>query len=153
MHQALFNLLKDYRSPQMLYAIISLNEFYDKYGKEKFVKEYERIRKKESNQILRQDKEKKIEAMQTTLHYQRRLVSHFYNMLATFYINGVLPKDIVYANWTEADLRIIPEILVPIENKLRAVIFDPPLEPLDMNCSLLVLYNNSIKYGGEKCLH
>lgn len=146
MHQSLLYLQKDYLLPQMFYAVRTLWEFYREYGKEKFVVKYEEIRDEERRWILSMDKQKRIEAEQTTLHYQRRLVSQFYNQLATLYINGVLPKDIVYANWAEADLRIIPEVLVPIENKLREVLHEPPLGPLDENCSLLVLYRDSENY-------
>jgi hypothetical protein len=142
-HQSLLSLQKDYLSPQMLYAVSTLWDFYREHGKEKFIEKYEKIRAEERKWILARDKEKWIEAVQTTLHYQRRLVSQFYNQLATLYINDVLPKNIVYGNWSEADLRIIPEILIPIENKLREALHQPPLPPLDENSSLMVLYRGS----------
>lgn len=142
-HQSLLSLQKDYRSPQMLYAVRTLRDFYREHGTEKFVEKYEKIREEERKWILTIDRLKRIEAEQTTLHYQRRLVSHFYNQLATLYINDVLPKDIIYRNWSEADLRIIPEILIPIENKLGEVLYKPPLAPLDENSSLMILYRGS----------
>jgi len=142
-HQSLLSLQKDYRSPQMLYAVSTLMDFYREHGPKKFVEKYEERREKERKWILTIDRQSRIEAMQSILHYQRRLVSHFYNQLATLYINEVLPKDIVYRNWSEADLRIIPEILIPIENKLREVLFKPPLPPLDESSSLMVLFRGS----------
>jgi len=142
-HQSLLSLQKDYRSPQMLYAVRTLWDFYREHGTEKFVEKYEKIREEELKWILTIDRQNRIEAEQTTLHYQRRLVSHFYNQLATLYVNNVLPKDIVYRNWSEADLSIIPEILIPIENKLREVLYKSPLPPLDENSSIMVLYRGS----------
>jgi hypothetical protein len=142
-YQSLLSLQKDYRSPQMLYAVRTLWDFYREHGKEKFVEKYEEIRNEERIWITNIDKQKRIEAEQSTLHYQRRLVSQFYNQLATLYVNGVLPKDIVYRNWPEADLRIIPEILIPIENKLCEVLHQPPLPLLGENSDLMVLYRGS----------
>lgn len=142
-HQALLDVQKDYRSPQMLYAVRTLWQFYREHGKGKFVEKYEEIRRSEEQWISTLDKQKRLEAEQTTLHYLRRLVSHFYQHLAALYVNGILPKAAVYEGWSEADLRIIPEILVPIENDLLKALHTPPLEPLDENCSLLVLYRDS----------
>jgi len=144
-HQTLLDLQKEYRSPQMLFAVEKLRDFYREYGPEKFVDKYEEIRREEQNWVLKLDKNQQIEAVQNTLHNQRRLVSHFYQQLATLYINRVLPKDIVYKSWSEADLRIIPEVLIPIENRLREVLHNPPLEPLNENSPLLILYKDSIK--------
>lgn len=140
-HQALLDVQKDYRSPQMLYAVRTLWQFYREYGKERLIEEYEKIRKSEEQWISNLDKQKRIEAEQSTLHYQRRLVSHFYQHLAALYVNGILSKDIVYSNWPEENLRIIPEILIPIEDKLYEVFYS--LGPLDKNCNLLVLYRDS----------
>ena len=142
-HQALLDVQKDYRSPQMQYAVRTLWQFYKEHGKEKLVEKYEEIRDEEQIWILSLDKQERVEAEQSTLHYQRRLVSHFYQHLTALYVNKILPKDIVFSIWSEADLRIIPEILIPIENKLREVLHIPPLGPLDENCSLLVLYKDS----------
>jgi hypothetical protein len=142
-HQALLDVQKDYRSAQMLYAVKTLWQFYEEHGKQKIVKEYEEIRVEEQKRISLLDKQKRIEAEQSTLHYQKRLVSHFYQHLAALYVNKILPKDIVFSIWSEADLKIIPDILIPIENKLREVLHKPPIEPLNENCNLLVLYRDS----------
>lgn len=142
-HQALLDVQKDYRSPQMHYAVRTLWDFYREHGEDMFVEEYEKIRKKEDKWVSNKEKQKRIEFEQATLHYQRKLISQFYQHLATLYANGILSKDIIYSSWSEADLRIIPTILVPIENKLREVLFKPPLGSLDENCNLLVLYRNS----------
>ncbi len=142
-HQALLEVQKDYRTPQMQYAVRTLWDFYREHGKDKFVEEYDNRRKKEDKWVSDQEKQKRTESEKSTLHYQRRLVSHFYQHLAALYINKILPKDIVYSIWSEVDLRIIPEIIIPIENKLREVLFEKPVEPLDNNCSLMILYRKS----------
>jgi hypothetical protein len=143
-HQALIDVHKDYRSPEMLYAVDILWNFSRKHGKDNLVQEYENIRAKEKQKILNIDNhEEREKAVRNSLHYHRRLVSHFYQHLAALYVNNILTKDIVYKNWSEADLRIIPEVLIPIENKLREVLHKPPLGPLDLNCALLVLYRDS----------
>jgi len=142
-NQTLLELGNDYRSPQMGYAIKQLWDYYRKYGEENFVREYEKIRKDEDNWVSSLDKNKRSQAVQNTLHFQRRLVSQFYQHLANLYVNKRLPKNAIYEKWLEADLRIIPKILVPIENKLRGVLHKPPVGPLDENCPLLVLYRDS----------
>ena len=142
-HQALLDVQKDYRSPQMQYAVRTLWDFYREHGEDMFVEEYEKIRKEEDKWVSDQEKHTRIEFEQATLHYQRRLVSQFYKHLAALRVNEILSKGIVYSNWSEADLRIIPAILVPIENKLYKVLYKPPLEPLNENCNLLVLYRDS----------
>lgn len=141
-HEALLDVQKDYRSPQMLYAVRTLWDFYREH-KEKLVETYEEIRNEEERWVSSLDRQERIKAEEHTLHHQRRLVSHFYQHLASLYLSKILPRDILYRNWSEPDLRIIPQILIPIENKLREVLFTPPLKPLDESCSLLVLYRDS----------
>lgn len=145
-HQSLLHLQKEYLSPHMLLAIRTLWDFYRQYGRENFVEKYMEIRAEEHEWILSLDKQKRIEAEQATLHYQRRLVSQFYTQLATLYVNKVLPKDILFKAWSEADLRIIPDILIPIENKLREVLHRPPVPLLDENSNLMALYKDSKEF-------
>ena len=142
-HQTLVDLQKEYRSAQMLYAIKTLWNFYNENSQDKFVEKYEEVRSEDQKMVSSLEKQKQIEAEQSTLHNQRRIVSHFYKQLAILYDNKVLPKDVVYKSWSEADLRIIPQVLVPIENQLRELLHTPPLEPLDENHSLRVLYEDS----------
>lgn len=145
-HQALLDVQKDYRSPQMLYAVRTLWEFHKTHGKQKLVEKYEETRRREEEWVSGLNQEKRIEAEQSTLHCQRRLVSHFYEHLAALYVNRIIPKGVVYKIWSEPDLRIIPDVLIPIENQLRKVLYTPPLGPLDENCNLLILYRDSKNY-------
>jgi len=57
---------------------------------------------------------------------------------------------LVHKIWSNEALRIIPDILVPIENKLREVLYTPPKGPLDKDFDLLVLYRDSILYKDSK---
>ena len=150
LHQGLVDVRKDYRSPEMQYAIETLWDFYREHGREKLAEKYEEIRQEEKKWISSLEKQGRIEAERSTLHYQRRLVSHFYQHLAGLYVNGVLPKKTLHKIWSKEALRIIPDILVPIENKLREVLNTPPKGPLDENSDLLVLYKDSTVYEDSK---
>ena len=114
----------------MHHAVKTLWQFYREH-QENFIERYEEIRQEDEKRISSLEERRRVEAEQTTLHYQRRLVSHFYQYVAALRANGVLPKGIVYKTWSEEDLRIIPNIIIPIEIKLREVIQTPQLEPVD----------------------
>jgi hypothetical protein len=143
MFQGLVDVQKDYRSSEMLHAVKTLWDFYRQEGKANFVEKYEERRKQDDERITKIRETERLKAEQCTLHYLRRVVSHFYQHLGALYKNGVLPKSIVYDSWSEQDLKIIPEILVPIENKLRQVLSGTG--PLGTDHPLLVLYEDSRK--------
>ena len=130
----------EYRSPQMLYALNRLWNFYEKCKNEiekeigykeetiegenekkefqnkveKRLKEKYRIEyRKEKKELL--DREKPIEYLENTLDHQRRLVSHFYNHLAALHVNGVIEIDIILQIWSKDDLRTIKEIIIPLD--------------------------------------
>ena len=117
LHHILEDIRKDYRSPEMYHAVKTLWQFYRECedNHENFVEKYDELRKIDENRISGLEERQRVEAEQTTLHYQRRLVSHFYQYVAALRANGVLPKGIVYKTWTEENLRIIPNIIIPIE--------------------------------------
>lgn len=142
-HQVLEDTQSDYRSPEMLFALTRLKDFYTEHGKDKFVEEYLKVRDEEHKWVMSQEKHTMIDFEKSTLHYQRRLVDHFFWHLSTLYVNGALPKRVIYGYWEEAVLRIIPDILVPISNKLRQVDYDPPLAPLSDKDTLIILYKDS----------
>lgn len=143
LHQALLDVQRNYRSGEMQYAIRTLWDFYKKEGKKNFVEKYEAIRREDEQRISALPPEDRLRAEQATLHYQRRLVSHFYQHLASLHINGVLSRKILYTGWSERDLRIIPEVIVPIESRLPRELSGSP--PLDENSPLIILYRDSKK--------
>ncbi len=143
---------KDYRSSEMLLAVRTLHELYRQHP-DNFVEEYDNKRKEEEAQVNNLPREERVKAEQNTLHYQRRLVSHFYQYVATLYVEHILPPDIVFKTWAESDLKIIPDIIVLIENKLRQVLHTPPLPPLNKEEPLLVLYRDSYNYELKRPKH
>ena len=149
-HHVLEDIRKDYRSPEMHHAVKTMRDLYRTH-RDNFVEEYEKRRKKDDERISNLAEEKRVEAEAGTIHFQRRLVSHFYQYVAALYLNHILPKDLVFKTWSESDLRIIPEIIVPIETKLREVLNESPLPPLDeKNFPPLVLYSDSKDYEAQK---
>ncbi len=149
-HQMLIDLQKEYRSAEMLFAVRTLWEFYREHGKEKLVQAYEQCREQDRQMVSRLSGTQKLDAEKMTLHYQRRLVSHFYAMLANLYRSNVLPEQLLFEHWSQAGLRIIPDILVPIENNLRQVLSYPSLPPLDANSALLILYAASERHAQRR---
>lgn len=124
-YHALVAIQKDYRSHQMGYAVDRLWRFYreDCLGDENTLrKRYHEIFEKEQKEIDEKGKAKQIEARETTLDNQRRIVSHFYNHLAAIYVNKILPPEYIFENWSKYDLVIIPCILLPLENELINII-------------------------------
>jgi len=135
LHQVLEDIRKDYRTPEMYHAVRTLWEFYKDCQKnnEDFVDKYCRILGEDNKRLSRLDENLKLEAEQNTLNYQRRLVSQFYQHVAALYSTKVLPSNIVFRTWVEEDLRIIPNIIIPIETRLLQVVQTPPPHPIDEN--------------------
>ena len=146
LHQAILDVQKDYRSPEILYAVKTLWDFYREHGKDKLVNKYNEKWKQDKEKILQMCEEEKFEAEKATLHYQRRLVSHFYRHLAALNINGILPEDIVYENWTETDLGIIPKIILPLDECVYKSLYGESAKTLMRTRNMQTLYEDSKKY-------
>jgi len=97
-------LLLEYRSQKMHEAISALWELKHTHN-DKFLEVYE-------GQLQ----------INNGIHFQRRLVSHFYGILAGLYETDSIPKEIIYSYWSRKDLQILPEIILPIENRLQIVL-------------------------------
>jgi hypothetical protein len=110
----LFELLEDFRSAEMMLALVALWRFRRDHG-DQFVQAYLETWRKDDERIARLPPEQQVAALHATLHYRRRVVKEFYNSLAGLYELGVLPAKVVYTYWSTAELRIIPEILIPLE--------------------------------------
>jgi len=158
-YQVLVKLQMEYRSPEMLYAISTLKNFYRydcnkdeeklmrKYG-EKYDEEMKTLQKVEKNYYKKirmpgKPKEKPTEFVKTTLHHQRRLVQMFYEHLATLTTNNIIPKKIVYEIWHEETLEIIPLIIIPMAKKLAE---KTDTKPPDETSKLYQLYIDSKEY-------
>ena len=148
-YQVLVKLQMEYRSPEMLYAIRTLWDFYkddcnedeetimEKYG-EKLDEE-----KRTLQTMHGKPGEKTMEFVRTTLHHQRRLVQMFYEHLAALYANKILPPNIVFDIWTEEMLSIIPKIIMPMAKKLAE---KTGTESPDETSKLYQLYIDSKDY-------
>ena len=143
--QTLFALHRDYRSPEMLYAVEHLWGFLACHGPE-------HIREAYREQCLADERwadaaikrgERNLDAITRTLDFQRRLVSDFYLQLAELRVHGVLPDRIIYTSWAEPDLRIIPEVLIPMAEELTSLLKTPPAPAVE---ALRALYQASRTY-------
>jgi hypothetical protein len=113
-HQVLVSVLQDYRSPEMLWAMNSLWRFRREHG-DKFVQDYLERWQKDDERIAGLPDDQQLAATAATLHCRRRIVKEFYNLLAGLRDLRVLPPEVLYTYWNEAELKIIPEILIPLE--------------------------------------
>lgn len=116
-HQVLVDVLFEYRSAQMLLAIRTLWSFHDK-NKKNLGEAYNKIRLKEEREISQLAPEHRLERERAMLHHQRRLVGQFYSMLAGLYELQIIPAKTLYTYWSKGDLRIIPQIIIPIGKTL-----------------------------------
>jgi hypothetical protein len=110
----LFDVLRDYQAAEMTLALVTLWKFRREHG-DRFVEVYLETWRRDEEHIAARPAAEQVEAMRATVHYRRRMVKEFYNLLAGLYELKVLPKEVIYSYWSEAELRIIPEILIPLE--------------------------------------
>jgi hypothetical protein len=110
----LLQVLEDFRSAEMMLAVVTLWRFRNDHG-DGFVQVYLDTWRKDDERIARLPGEQQVEAMRATLHYRRRIVKEFYNSLASLYELKVIPGKVIYTYWSAAELRIIPEVLIPLE--------------------------------------
>jgi hypothetical protein len=113
-HELLWRVMMDYRSTEMLLAVDGLWRFYDIHKRD-FLEEYERLREYEHIKIMELPPGQQTAAVTGTLHYQRRVVSHFYQFLATLHDLGAIADSMLYSYWGERTLRIINDIIIPVE--------------------------------------
>jgi len=102
--QLLSELLKEYREKEMGEALRSLWILYKQQGEDE-----EKLRKAYIENV----KENK------PIHYERRLASQYFQQLALYYNEGLLPINLIKKVWTVEDLSIIEKILYPLEKALE----------------------------------
>ena len=108
--QVLGDVLRDYRSPNMLVAVKCLWDLQRATSKQgtDIAEEYARLTEDASV----------FGALQPDLHANRRLVSHFYQRLAGLWKLGVLTDRVVFMFFTADDLSIVTKAIEPIEKAL-----------------------------------
>ena len=128
LYQVLADVLMEYRSAEMLHGVRALWDFYRKHTDD-LVDAYQAQLQQDSTTIANLPPDKTLDAEKATLHFKRRLVSQFYQLLAGLYELNVIPKHILYTYWSEGDLRIIPKILMPLEISLAKTLSNPSDSP------------------------
>ena len=135
-HHALLDMHKEYADAEFGKCIKNLWDFYredDCGGKNKKLpeKEEEKIsRKLKANFRKIMENEKiPIRFIDYKVNDSRRLVSHYYLHMADLYFNDILgnhedlkTKELFFNYWTEQTLRIIPKIIIPLEDELVEII-------------------------------
>jgi len=115
-HQALLDVKKDYRSPEIMVALYILWNLYKEECNEdenKLVKKYTNQVNNEKKIINKEKKDfnKKKELIENSLSNQRRLVVTFYFHLYDLYKHKILSEDMIFGYWRKDTLEIIPKIL------------------------------------------
>jgi hypothetical protein len=148
LHEALLSMRQDYRSEKMLIAIERLWDLWRDNNKipANVVNDYMRQYYANKDKARSQEGRDLKDFVEMTLHNHRRIVSQFYSYLAIIYTKGILTEPEIFEFWSEKDLQIIPNVIIPIENRLRKEIHDPPSDPLGDKDSLWTLYNQSKDY-------
>jgi len=140
-HRALIAMHEDYSSSAMLLAIGTLWKLRRDNGDE-FTQVYLKTWKIEEEAVAKIEPSKQLEATAAGLHHRRRIVKLFYDRLAGLYELGVFPRKMIYRYWTRDDLRIIPEVLIPLEQAVAKELgTKPAMDPLRIR--LERLYNDS----------
>lgn len=142
-HEIFFRLQMEYRSPRMMHAVATLRDFHRAHTPRELVSEYMRIHGEDIERIAKLPETARVDGHSCTLHSHRRLVSQFYQVTARLYVNGIIPGKLVYSAWARADLEIIPQIIIPVENRLLHDLNDPPRPPLGRDHPLWRLYDDS----------
>ncbi|TAJ78408.1 hypothetical protein EPO44_20090 [bacterium] len=133
--------MKDYRSFEMFTAIRSLWEFKKKHTGN-IGEAYEQARKAEDEAAASLPRAQREETERASLHFKRRQVSQFYQLLGGLYDLKIIPKGVLFTYWTKIDLSIIPDILVPVEKSLAGDLWKKPVVA-DSVERMLRLYNDA----------
>ena len=151
-NQLYADLVKEYRSPEMGGAILALFDFFVNECNGDIDAIYDKYKDKYENQIGKYLSSKKEDAIDfsKTLHFQRRLVAHFYyNMALLRYERSFpkLPTEYMKIWFTPNENKLLSiilhmaepasEVLIKAEN-----IPEPPQDEVHMNQLLYKLYED-----------
>ena len=158
LHQAFLDIQKDYRSPEMGYALHTLFNFYrDECNEDTktLKKKYKKIFLEEEKKMKEIELKDRIEFSKNAFDYQRRLVTHFYAHLADLYRVKILSKEDIFDYWDWYKLRIIPNIIIPLDEGLNEIlksrerkVYKP--EKIEEINAMTKLHNDSIEYYTKK---
>ncbi len=137
--QVLLPALFEYRSAEMLVAIRSLWDFASEHPNE-IGESFQSRREEDRIRLATLNGNDHLGYLRTTLDFHRRQVTQFYGFLTSVYDEGGIQRKWIYTHWSKSDLKIIPEVLVPMEKALGQAI-GTPASPTTLD-RLLRLYND-----------
>lgn len=154
--QVLTTVVTEYRSPEMYFAVKRFWDHHRKYG-ENFIGKFAEIRDSETlhvdsisspaSQITHQrDMEKVIMA---TIDFQRRRLTSFYTLLASYNELKMFPDEMIFTFFTSKDLRLIKDVLVPIEESMSGLIPGAKVNRAQMD-RMMNLYKDCVKWEGGR---
>ena len=133
-YQNLMDRISLYFSPEMLSAIQHIWGFYREHGDQEFLNKYIVVMLAENKIMESLSPSERLDFQLNSLHYQRRLVTHFWRGVAILIENNLVPRKAVFNWWAKDDIEIVDKILIPLENKVaeyyQVSIYDPETEPL-----------------------
>jgi hypothetical protein len=138
--QVLLPALFEYRSAEMLVAIRALWEFARAHPND-LAGAFKAQRERDQQHLATLKGNEQLAFLRTTLDYHRRQVSQFYGFLTSVYDEGGSQRKWIYTHWGRSDLKIIPEVIVPMEKALGQTI-GAPASSITLD-RLLRLYNDS----------
>ena len=122
--QVLLPVLFEYRSAEMLVAIRSLWDFSRAHPND-ISEAYRTEREKDHQHLANLKGDDHLTYLRGTLDFHRRQVSQFYGFLTSVYDEGGMQRKWLYKHWSRDDLKIIPEVVVPMEKALGQAIGTP----------------------------
>jgi hypothetical protein len=143
-HQALIDVHKDFRSPEMKSALDDLWNFYHECEASRLttnpvLDSIPHLKRSYENKVIG---EKNL-PVEKTLSYKRRLLMHFYFHLASIYKHKILPDKMIFDWWVPDDFKCF-DFLLPLEEK------ESELHKINSNQTAYVL--EPLKKLREKCI-
>ncbi|MCK4252715.1 hypothetical protein KAX97_14805 [candidate division WOR-3 bacterium] len=144
--QLLVEVLKEYRSPEMLHAVRRVWEFGETYrfDRDQMKESYKSIYDKDYGKVNFASGIEQIEEEQCTFHNQRRITAQFYAHLAMLYKEKKVPQKTVMRLWSHKDLEIIPKIIIPLE-EIAEEMFQGEVSDRKYRKLMLELYRDSLR--------
>jgi hypothetical protein len=139
-YQVLLPALFEYRSAEMLVAIRSLWDFVREHPND-VAEAFNEQRERDLQHLALLRADERLDYMRTTIDFHRRHVSQFYAFLTSVHEDGGFQRKWIYTHWSRTDLRIIPEVIVPMEKALAQAI-GSPASPITLD-RLRKLYEDS----------
>lgn len=127
--QNFFEQTQRHASLEIFLATRRLWQHYRKFPGGQFLDQYITVMKQEQQQASEMNLALRADFERTTLHYQRKQLTQFWRGLAFLLKQDLIPREDAYKWWQSADVAIVTDVLIPIENKLADSIPTPRFDP------------------------